>query len=1191
MSRSIAGNGKKIVSLVLNRLLRARISIVVLAAMCWSVAPAADAQSYRVVSFGVEEGLPTNLTKTVVQDTTGYIWIGTDAGLVKYDGIQFTLASKELPSPFVKDLMISRKGELVVVTDMGVGIVCCEAEGLRYYPVISGSRRSSDSSVVYPKAIYEASDRSWWISEPGSVVRYAHGVIKRFAFEKEFASSSRLRSFTIREGAPGEIVAFSERGAVFVFDSIGQTFRQVPVEGIDFGHPIDAVLRMSDNSFILGRSDGVLSLTLGREGHSGSLSLVQPIRQVSSLAMASDQSVLVGTWDGTAYWFSKGLRDSRKLDEVPSSSVTDIAFSRQGRIFLASDGGFTILQRLQFERIPLSLDHRYVDAVCMRSDGMIFATEGQALYEFQPRDTLHHPRLLYSDPVNSILCLSPTVRGMWLCTNDNLLFRTSDGRFRRYPLPDGLNKPISTLCAWDDGSVWANEEGVIGLVRVYADGSVRRYGRDMGLSSRINVVKRDSAGVLLAGGVGDSTFLYRYLPAEDRFLNLSPSTFAKGDPRFEIRDFVAAPGSVIWLASNRGLYRYRDMEMEQDSGFRVLLREPLKAIGIDRTGYIWCGTERGIVRYGDASVTLFDRRDGLPNLTAAYRSLVIDAANQLWVGTAGGLAWAGHLSTHISRTPRPVLISATVDGAPVLAETESPALEYGSHISAVVTALAFPHDRIVYESRLLGADTNWSAPNAATDLHLQLLESGSLTLQVRAKQSDHRWSRPLEMQIRVLPPWYRRWWAFLVYLLVLAAVIFEVRVMIRYKRGKVVADMKIRASEKKYRTIFENIQDVFFQVDLCGVLKDISPSMERFSGFTPREVVGKPFADCFEDADEYRKIFTALAEKDEINDIEFSLKAKGQPPVLMSMNARLAYDDSSQPAGWDGSLRDISERKSVEEKLRTVSTAVEQSPVSVLIADPSGLIEYVNPKFRSLTGYSLEELKGKTPRILKSGDKSSDDYKDLWDTVLAGKEWRGEFRNKKKNGELYWERAIISPIVDHDGNIEHFVAVKEDITDLKQKQDALNFVVEGTSGVIGQEFFKALVSNIATSLQVPYSFIGGLAEGSPRKLKTLAIWADGAHDDNYECAIDEYPCGRHVLEEGFSKFADCLDSQLALSPPVPGKEHQELHGGRTARLRGIAARRACGDGYRTHGDPSRKQRIHSEAVCQPRIGGSRTATC
>jgi PAS domain S-box-containing protein len=128
------------------------------------------------------------------------------------------------------------------------------------------------------------------------------------------------------------------------------------------------------------------------------------------------------------------------------------------------------------------------------------------------------------------------------------------------------------------------------------------------------------------------------------------------------------------------------------------------------------------------------------------------------------------------------------------------------------------------------------------------------------------------------------------------------------------------------------------------------------------------------------------------------------------------------------------ERRQAEEKLRQLSTAVEQSPASIVITNPAGNIEYVNPKFVQVTGYTSAEALGKNPRILKSGEKSPEAYRELWETISAGKEWNGEFHNKTKNGELYWEIASISPIRDPAGRVTHYVAVKEDITARKQTE-------------------------------------------------------------------------------------------------------------------------------------------------------------
>jgi PAS domain S-box-containing protein len=142
------------------------------------------------------------------------------------------------------------------------------------------------------------------------------------------------------------------------------------------------------------------------------------------------------------------------------------------------------------------------------------------------------------------------------------------------------------------------------------------------------------------------------------------------------------------------------------------------------------------------------------------------------------------------------------------------------------------------------------------------------------------------------------------------------------------------------------------------------------------------------------------------------------------------------------SIRNLNEdlERRVEERtaeLKKLSEAIEQSPVTVMITDKKGTIEYVNPKFSQVTGYSAQEAIGQNPRILKSGTHPPSFYKELWDTILSGKNWRGEFLNRKKNDEEFWESTSISAIKNDEDDITHFVAVKQDITDQKQTQQAI----------------------------------------------------------------------------------------------------------------------------------------------------------
>jgi len=163
--------------------------------------------------------------------------------------------------------------------------------------------------------------------------------------------------------------------------------------------------------------------------------------------------------------------------------------------------------------------------------------------------------------------------------------------------------------------------------------------------------------------------------------------------------------------------------------------------------------------------------------------------------------------------------------------------------------------------------------------------------------------------------------------------------------------------------------------------------------------------------------------------------------------------------------RQIVEWQRAEEELRTLSRAVEHSPSTVVITDPQGTIKYVNPRFTELTGYCPEEVLGQTPRLLQSGEHSSRFYKELWDTITAGMDWRGEFINRKKNGELYWELASISPVRDADGVITDFVKVAEDITERKRAEEAQHQRVEELSTLNRIAHMLAMVTDLPEALE------------------------------------------------------------------------------------------------------------------------------
>ena len=137
-------------------------------------------------------------------------------------------------------------------------------------------------------------------------------------------------------------------------------------------------------------------------------------------------------------------------------------------------------------------------------------------------------------------------------------------------------------------------------------------------------------------------------------------------------------------------------------------------------------------------------------------------------------------------------------------------------------------------------------------------------------------------------------------------------------------------------------------------------------------------------------------------------------------------------AGYRGTASMITERKQAEEARMALTRAIEQCPVSIMVTDARAAIQYVNPKFEKITGYRPDEVIGENPRILSSHEKSPEEYQAMWATLLGGQTWQGEFHNRRKDGTLFWEQASISPVFNDRGVLINFVAIKEDVTQLKK---------------------------------------------------------------------------------------------------------------------------------------------------------------
>ncbi len=254
---------------------------------------------------------------------------------------------------------------------------------------------------------------------------------------------------------------------------------------------------------------------------------------------------------------------------------------------------------------------------------------------------------------------------------------------------------------------------------------------------------------------------------------------------------------------------------------------------------------------------------------------------------------------------------------------------------------------------------------------------------------------------------------------------------------------KVLESEEKYRELVQNANSIILRLDSEGRIVFINEYAQNFFGYMESEIFGKSVVGTIVPEQDSEGIDVAQVIENLLKDTERykyneneNIKRNGDR-VWVAWTNRVI---KNEPAGKNEILcvgTDITQNRRASEHIRRLSTAVEQSPSVIAITDLNGNLEYVNPKFCVSTGYSLEEAKGQNPRILKSGEQPKEVYKDMWEKIAKGEEWRGEFHNKRKDGSLYWELASISPIRNAQGEITHYLKVAEDITERKRAEQML----------------------------------------------------------------------------------------------------------------------------------------------------------
>jgi PAS domain S-box-containing protein len=378
------------------------------------------------------------------------------------------------------------------------------------------------------------------------------------------------------------------------------------------------------------------------------------------------------------------------------------------------------------------------------------------------------------------------------------------------------------------------------------------------------------------------------------------------------------------------------------------------------------------------------------------------------------------------------------------------------------------------------------------------------------------------------------------------------------------AEEALQESEERFRSLFDNIPVMMHAINSNGEIIAVSDYWLEKLGYARDEVLGRKSVEFVTETSR-RYATPRMQREDPAKNTEYEFVKKNGEVIYVLLSSFTKLTTEGEIDHSQAVLVDITERKQAEEQLRKLSQAIEQSPSPVFITDADGNIEYVNPRFTSITGYTAEEAIGKTPRILKSGQTPMEVYQRMWAAITSGNVWQEEFLNKKKNGDLYWENTLVAPVKNESGEITHFVTIKDDITERRQAEEALLeseeklrstlesvddlvFVLDKDGVYI--DYHQPIATGAGTRLLVPPdAFVGRhYRDVMPPDVSALVDNAIDAIIDTQVAHQVEYPL---TTEDGEMWFSAKLSMR---------RDHQGGFGGVTCVVRNVTARKRAEEG-------------------------------
>ncbi len=730
-------------------------------------------QSYRIAKYTKNEGLPTELVKSVTQDSKGYLWLASDEGLIRFNGHKFELFKQELPNQYTKDLLTTSNGRVYATTDDALHEIISHTDHIEFKTIAKKQIREADTLVWYPKQLFEDKSGNVWFSDHFRPYRLIGDSLKAYHMPAHDKSFDWQRAYTFTDDGRGNLLILSQPGRWYVFKEKEDRLDTIVSEPV-FAR-IQAALDIAPGEILVAGNRQVHKVRL-RGNKVVSDSVVAHL-DAASFLKKSDKEILVGTWFDGLYRMIRSV-DGWQVKKVHAYDLVianKLYRSKGGEVWTTSDNGLALFQQRMFS-VEKEFSRKYIQSIRLASDGSVVYSDGRQVAVMKRKEDGFDHKIVYQKQGQTVLQAHPVEHGMWLGDSDGLvLFIDKEGRRRTFDF-SGNGGAVFFLRTDTLGNVWFCQDKNMGVMRLNVDGTWKRYGREEGIFS-LPLCLNFRNGELFVGGRGRSAFLYKYNALKDRFENAAPNVDIEG---MSINDIAFdKEKDRIWMASSVGLFF-----LERGKVLRADLREDSfrasKSLAVDSKNNVWFTNSEGLVKWQDGMRVTLDEREGLPSKTVTFRTLLVDDQQTVWVGTMAGIAKASNISRSVV-TPKPFFSKVTLENE-IIDPSTWDKFYTDQFLSFQFLSPVFPARSVRYEWKLdkygLPED-KWKYGEANEALFFSKLSPGVYTLKIRARQQgNYLWSKDLFYRFTVKPVWYQRW---TIWLGILITIVLIVYLLLRYK--------------------------------------------------------------------------------------------------------------------------------------------------------------------------------------------------------------------------------------------------------------------------------------------------------------------------------------------------------------------------------------------------------------------------